>query len=1161
MTDKMFPLPMKELTKWIITELETYDSVFGLPRELFFRARSTDPFSISHAGHSLETPVGVAAGPHTQLAQNIISAYLIGARFIELKTIQPLDTIEVSKPCIDMQDLGYNCEWSQELRLDQSWNEYIKAWILVRFLRQELALNSGPEDGFSFNMSVGYDLAGIKGEKVQEFMKVMKDSSEYLGRHLEDASLVHPSILDVQIPQRISSNVTLSTMHGCPPDEIERIGLYLIGDLGLDTAIKLNPTLLGPEQLREILNGELGFDDVQVPDAAFEHDPGFSDALDIITSLRAAAKSAGVNFWVKLTNTLETVNLRKVLPAGEKMHYMSGRALHPLAVRLASDLQDQFQGQLDISLSGGVDAFNLPDLIAGGLSPITVCSDLLRPGGYGRLAQYMENLSESFITAGVGNRADFAWRQAVDNGLPGEFFTQLKSRLSTLFGSAMMKKLWPELRRVLDDSRVESLVRSMQGVFDHAGLSQDEARGVSEQVVRLVEQKNLSAYSKSTRKNQKYKSPRRMSSTKTSRELTRFDCIHAPCQDRCPTSQDVPDYMFLVANRRVDEAMDVVLRDNPLPYVTGTVCDHTCTSKCVRANYDNPLDIRGIKGFIASTANRPKLPSSPKSTAPTIAVVGAGPAGLSAAWFCSKAGFHVVLMDEAQSPGGVPEKIIPEFRLPPEVMKGDLDYLQRAGVVWQPGTVLGKNISLEKLRRQYDAVFLGLGASSGMGLGLDGEDLPGVFDCLDFLEKLKKGDNIELGKSVVVVGGGNSAMDAARAAVRAVGASGKVTLVYRRTQRQMPADDEELQGARDDGIIIMELSQPVGIIQKQGKVSGIRCMKMELGEVDSSGRPRPVEVKGSEFVLDADSVVVAVGQKPISSLLSASGLAIDSHGRLLVDEQTGETNLDGVFAGGDVCRGGSSIIQAIADAKRSVERMVEVLGGRKVKQNRVIKYTDEREHLLRRMKRVPAGEFDQPLTQKQAEVEAGRCLACDEYCSICVTVCPNRANMTYRVEPLNVSLPRLKMIDGKLQKFGETRFEVIQSPQVLNMADMCNECGNCETFCPTSGAPYKDKPRLCFSDESFDGQEQAYKFSIQEQGWRMDYKEQGRFHTLQKHDGELVYSNGDMEVVLSEEFRLVSCRNYHGLEDGIVFGLDVCASMFVIARALDKDANFLPFIS
>jgi putative selenate reductase len=290
MSDRFHPLPLELLTAWIADELEAKNSVFGIPRALFFIPNESDPFRSTVYGHALEAPLGVAAGPHSQLAQNIVIAWLCGARFIELKTVQTLDRIEVSKPCIDMQDEGYNVEWSQELRVEESYTEYLKAWVLIHALHRRLGF-PGDNPGVIFNLSVGYDLEGIRRENVQWFL----DKAENAGADLDEAvDLVSrrlPEVLHQPIPACMSDNVTLSTMHGCPPDEIGAICGYLLGDRGLHTSVKLNPTLLGPERLRPILNDRLGFTDVIVADKAFEDDLDYADALSMLRKLAGTAKA------------------------------------------------------------------------------------------------------------------------------------------------------------------------------------------------------------------------------------------------------------------------------------------------------------------------------------------------------------------------------------------------------------------------------------------------------------------------------------------------------------------------------------------------------------------------------------------------------------------------------------------------------------------------------------------------------------------------------------------------------------------------------------------------------------------------------------------------------------------------------------------------------
>ncbi len=294
--------------------------------EVFFNPNDNDPFRLKRYGQLLETPIGVAAGPHTQLAQNIAAAWLCGARYIELKTIQTLDELEVSKPCIDMQDEGYNCEWSQELKIQESFDQYLNAWILIHLLKHKFGWR-GEELGTIFNMSVGYNLTGILKDNVQWFFEKMTDCSFEKEIKINEIKDLYPEIENIHISDCISDNITLSTMHGCPPDEIEKIGKYLIEEKKLHTTIKLNPTLLGKEKLQNILKNS-GFN-TNVPDIAFDHDLKYQDAISIINNLQKSSADNNLHFGIKLTNTLECINHKNVFPSNEEMMYMSGRALHP----------------------------------------------------------------------------------------------------------------------------------------------------------------------------------------------------------------------------------------------------------------------------------------------------------------------------------------------------------------------------------------------------------------------------------------------------------------------------------------------------------------------------------------------------------------------------------------------------------------------------------------------------------------------------------------------------------------------------------------------------------------------------------------------------------------------------------------------------------------
>lgn len=399
-TDAFHPLQPEFLLRLLLHELPQHERLHEL---LFpelhhaFHPRSDDHFRIRVHGLELETPLGAAAGPHTQLSWNIVAAWLAGARFIELKTVQELDTLTLSKPCIDARDEGYNCEWSQELSLEQSYREYLHAWVIIHILRHTLGHDTTNGPGFMFNMSAGYDLEGICSDKVTRFLDSMADARADIDALRQRLAPIYPPVQSAKtlpIAAQISHNLTVSTMHGCPPEEIERIGRYFLEQRGLHTTIKLNPTLLGAHDVRQILNTQLGWP-INVPDDAFAHDLQFDQAVTLIRHMQEAARTAGRDFRVKLTNTLETTNTGHTLPSCESNVYMSGRALHPLAIELAKRLQMSFDGSLDLSFSAGVNLDTVTDCLACGLAPLTVCTDLLKPGGYGRLHGMLKKLREN----------------------------------------------------------------------------------------------------------------------------------------------------------------------------------------------------------------------------------------------------------------------------------------------------------------------------------------------------------------------------------------------------------------------------------------------------------------------------------------------------------------------------------------------------------------------------------------------------------------------------------------------------------------------------------------------------------------------------------------------------------------------------------------------
>ncbi len=1054
-SDKFWGCEIETLLQWILEE-EKQGQIFGIPKELFFTPTETDPFRVHRFGQLLETPLGVAAGPHTQLSQNLIAAWLTGARYLELKTVQVLDELEVTKPCIDMTDEGYNCEWSQELKLDQSFEEYLNAWIILHILKDKFGWGTSKERGFIVNMSVGYNLEGILSPTVQRFLDRMQDCAEKKGAKIEGLAKFYPRVKELDIPDRISDNITISTMHGCPPEEVEKISRYFVTERKLNTTIKLNPTLLGLEHLRGILNDKLGFEAV-VPDLAFEHDLKYTDGVALIRELLADARRSGVVFNIKLTNTLETANQEQNLPKNEKMVYLSGRALHPISINLAARLQAEFEGTLDISFSAGTDCYNFADVIACNLRPVTVCSDILKPGGYGRLSQYLAELGQACKNAGVETLDEF--------------------------------------------------------ILFRGGEAQDVARAGL---------RNLQAYAQSVLTNEAYQKSRFPYNTiKTSRQLNVFDCIQAPCMTTCPVSQDIPAYMYYTARGDYAGAHQVIMETNPFPNIQGMVCDHLCQNKCTRINYDNPLLIREIKRFIAQKHDGPTGLQPGPANGVRVAIVGAGPSGLACSYFLALGGFEVHIFENKAFAGGWASDAIPAFRLDEASIKKDIDAILALGVNIHYQAKIDRK-RFEQFRRDFDYVYIAVGAQEGTGLGVPGEEAQGVMDQLNFLSAVRQGERPDLGKKVAVIGGGNSAMDAARTAKRLVGAGGEVSVVYRRTRREMPAAPEEVQAMLDEGIKLIELTAPECMLVEDGRVRSNLCFRMKLGETDASGRPRPIKIDGSEFELNVDSVISAIGQRV--------NLDFFPEERLEINPATHETQFENIFAGGDAVRGASTLIKAIGDGKKAAEtikrRALKDFQFSASGTGKVSDVTVLQQRRARREFGVPLPEIDfnkrsgfdmviHTLDETTARNEAARCLQCNELCNVCVTVCPNRANMAFTLEPTTFRLQQAIPKGDRVEILDLDSVRVEQRHQVLNIGDYCNECGNCTTFCPTSGSPYLDKARFHVTAGSFASSQRGYFFATAK---RLECKQDDRDARIETAPEGFIYENEVVRATLDKGY-------------------------------------------
>ncbi len=405
------PYPFARMLSRMLRELDRQHTIFDLPRTKFFPGDPDHDLSVRFHGILAATPLGPSAGPHSQLAQNIVLSWLGGSRIIELKTVQILDELEIGRPCIDAQTVCYNIEWSQELKIEQSLEEYVKASMLIDILTASGQIDIVP--GFErmiFDLSVGYDLAGIQSDRVRAFLDGMMDATPIVDRLRNEIPPEFAEYRDLDFRTKLSNTLTLSTFHGCPPDEIEKIIEFLLRELGLHCTIKLNPTLLGAERLRELMRDTLGYTNALTPDESFEKDTKWEQMLGFVDRLGTTADGLGLGLGVKFTNTLIVENNREFFPSAERLMYLSGQPLHVLAINLVREFRRVCGDRYPISFSAGIDRRNFADAVALGLVPVTVCTDLLRPGGYARQLGYFQTLIKRMDAVHASNIDEFTLR-------------------------------------------------------------------------------------------------------------------------------------------------------------------------------------------------------------------------------------------------------------------------------------------------------------------------------------------------------------------------------------------------------------------------------------------------------------------------------------------------------------------------------------------------------------------------------------------------------------------------------------------------------------------------------------------------------------------------------------------------------------------------------
>ncbi len=549
---ELSPIPFADLARRMRREVETSQAIFDLPTKKWFLPDAGDglDFGAVHFDRRVATPVGPAAGPHTQLAQNIVLAWLAGSRILELKTVQIDDRLEIPRPCIHVPNVGFNVEWSQELKVEESQLEYAKAAYLIEILKATRGFGVFEHDaGFEtvFDISVGYDLDGIRSEKVTGFIQALREPRAMFDRlrHELDGDLAE--FRDLELPESISTCVTLSTFHGCPDDQIEAISRYLIEECGLHTIVKLNPTLLGFDTVRELLVDQLGYEHLELDRAAFDCDLHYDDGLAILRRLRRVAEDRGSIIGAKFTNTLVVRSRADYFPTQTDPYmYLSGQPLHVISMNLMQRFREDLGFEFPVSFSAGIDAKNFPVAAACGMVPITTCTDLLRHGGYGRLPAYLRGLGkqmqrlgvasrEAYVLAAHGHGAEAA--QTSLERLPGgaELWRRDGERL-TATATDDPAALPALLRRIATDSGLDGDALVLDATRTAGRLN---GRDI---VPGLAEEPRYQARANS-------KGPRRIDS-----ELGLYDCINCDlCISACPN-----DAIFAYEARPVTEPTELL---------------------------------------------------------------------------------------------------------------------------------------------------------------------------------------------------------------------------------------------------------------------------------------------------------------------------------------------------------------------------------------------------------------------------------------------------------------------------------------------------------------------------------------------------------------------------------------------------------------------------
>ncbi|NCA86536.1 MAG: FAD-dependent oxidoreductase [Clostridia bacterium] len=1078
----MNPATLGQLLGIILNDLNRNNEVFDIPEKLFYKHWHNHLLYTKRYGQELHNPIGLAAGPHTQLAQNIVSGWLCGARYIELKTVTPAPAAGIIKPSISIYQGAHHSEGTIELDTEQAFDQFLNAWIIIHILNHKLFTRNKHVNaiGTIFNMSLGNTLADIRSEKMQWFVDKMIDCSAEKAEKLQSIRSIYPDIDKIIIPDQISNSFTVNSSKECSARELEYICKFLMVDKKLHPVVKFNPTLLGYRSVRAILSAENALH-VEIDEEQFEQDIQYAEALDLIDAIMATAAEMKLNMSVKICGGLACRNVTGQIPEEADQVYLTGNALHPIAANLAAKIQSRFEGLLDISFSGGVDCYNISQLLLNGFSTVTVSTDLLKPGGYGRLAQYFQELSRAFANYQAKNMREYI----------------LKS------GSAYN--------------------------------------------IRDIALENLRNYAIRTLSNPTYQKTELSHLTiKTRRPLFLYDCVHAPCVDACDTHPNIPGYCWFTANNNPERAINTLLTDNPLPSLTGMLANDPCRLKCTRINYDYPVLMKEIERFIAENTSGEALGAMPApANGIQVAVIGGGVAGLSAAWFLTKYGFKVEIYEAAAEAGGMARNVAPAFRLDQASVQKDIERIKAAGVAIRDNV----RVDTEKFNQILENtpyIFIATGAAKPLPMGIQGEDSEGVTDGITFLLQVRDSATHPKGNNFAVIGSDDLAADAARAAQRLMEGKGNVTLISPVPAEEMLIDQSIKDALAEENIELIEATETIRVIARSGHVAGL-----ELASIYEDDYAQP-------YILDFDAVISCMGTQADIDFFDLQ--------KLQPRKGSNATKMKRVFAGGSLLDPSATTLQVIGDARRAAYEIVMdsgvVLPANLFRQTKNVDIEKLKVQKSQREKPyngeiVPAAErkgfelITKTLKPLRAVKEAARCLQCDTICNVCVAVCPNRAMLGFEIADDDRLIPAVSFAGEKFKVAYHHKIPVRQRFQVLNIADWCNECGNCTTFCPTAGSPYRDKFRLYFNRQKFNADNNPEALLLTGSGDHrvLTLKKEGNLTTLTENWDALIYEDDNCMAVLDKvNFRIQHIDMFIDVE--VVHEIPAIAEMKILFKAV-----------